>query len=586
MEFAIGEAQLQRRLELEKQLEKDNEELAHLQESLQKTNGLTEKMRTLEKVAMIVEYLDLPYKEETFITKGPSKDGDLNSYLAVVSKMKEALSYLTATKYKASEMAIIQLKLVLLKAQMHFDVLFRKWLVQCSLPIDSLEYIEADKPPPTIPQEKLDELSNLAAELGTLDMAPGDKGDLREHVKIYAEVRSGYLKKSLAPLASVASSQDYKKVQGYQKGASMFPAYLKCFLRMIKIEKELIGKLIIKPQALACYNLTIKDAADLLVETGDTLVLRGKRIMQKKDSNDIYMLIDISEALTIVVKEYEGIIKASTYYSGEKGLEISEMIGHVKSTSAQFFKEILDELQADNQKAALPSDGTVHEITSVTMNVIKRLLDYQSAVDVILNYARTTTITLPSPNFQILMTDFLENLLTSLDGKAKCFKKVTLGHIFLMNNCYYVHKQAKLNRLDEIVKTDIVARFEANWSKHKDLYRETWKPCFDYLMDTIYVQTGGVKALTKAQKDGVKDRFKNFNSELESMLAIQRTYTIPDPDLKANVMKDLKAILLPLYSRFYERYTHTEFTKSPEKYMKYNKEALEKLLDQFFEGSI
>jgi hypothetical protein len=27
-------------------------------------------------------------------------------------------------------------------------------------------------------------------------------------------------------------------------------------------------------------------------------------------------------------------------------------------------------------------------------------------------------------------------------------------------------------------------------------------------MDTTYVQTGGVKALTKAHKDAVKDRFK------------------------------------------------------------------------------
>ncbi|KAI8849559.1 Cullin repeat-like-containing domain protein [Chytridium lagenaria] len=495
MAFAIGEAQLQRRLDLERQLEQDTDELAQLQDSLEKTNGLTEKM-----VAMIVEYLDLPNKEEVYITKGP-KDGDFAPYLAVVGKMKEALSYLTATKYKASEVTIVQL---------------------VTLIPSSHAYGFLGTPPPSIPKDKLDELSVIAAELGSLDMAPGSKGDLREHVKIFSE--------------------DFKKTQGYQRGVSMFPAYVKSCLSMMKVEKELIGKLIIKPQALACFGLTIKESVELLLETGESLIMRGKRMGHKKDSNDIYMLIDISETLTVVVKEFEGIIA----YSQDKGLEISDMIGNVKGVPAQFFKEILDELQADSQKSALPADGTVHEITSVTLNVIKRLLEYHSAVDIILSYARTTTITLPSPNFQILITDFLENLLTSLDARSKGYKK------------------AKMCRLDEVVKTDILSRFETTWSKQKDLYRDTWKPCFDYLMDTIYVQAGGVKALTKAQKDGVKDRFKNFNSELESMLAIQKTYTIPDVELKALVMKDLKS----------------------EKYIKYDKDGLEKLLDQFFEGSI
>ncbi|KAJ3105464.1 GTP-binding nuclear protein gsp1/Ran [Phlyctochytrium planicorne] len=614
MEFGLGETQIQRRLLLEKQIEKDSEELEQLQASLLKTNTLTDKMctmlssfeerlgkletsilpihrstqrltvfheniqKTLEKVGMIVEYIDLPHKEENFITKGPGKDGEMGPYLQVVGKMKEALTFLTATKYKAAEMAISQL---VTEYWQRFGVL-RKLLTQSSPAIDPLEFAHADNVIPTIPKEKLDELSVLAAELGSLDMAPGDKGDLREHVKIYAEVRSAYLKKSLAPLAAMAGTQDLKKSQVYQKGTSSFPAYMRCFLKMIKVEKELIAKLIIKPQALACFNLTIKDACDSIIEIGDNLILRGKRAMQKRDSNDIYMLIDLSESLTAIVKEHESIVK----YSGERGAEVFELVSHVKGVVAQYFKEILDELQADSQKSALPADGTVHEITSVTLNVIKRLLEYHTAVDVVLNHARTTTITLPSPNFLILVTDFLENLFMSLDNKAKGYKKPTIAYIFLMNNYYYVSKQARQFRLEEIVKTDILTRFESSWSKQKDLYRDTWKPCFDYLMDTIYVQAGGVKALTKAQKDGIKDRFKNFNAELENMLAIQRTYTVPDAELKALVMKDLKAILLPLYTRFHERYTNTEFSKNPEKYIRYDKDSLEKVLDQFFEGSI
>ncbi|KAJ3103454.1 GTP-binding nuclear protein gsp1/Ran [Phlyctochytrium bullatum] len=355
--------------------------------------------KALDKVALLVEYMDLPSREETFITKG-------------------------------------------------------------------------------IPTDKLEELSTLAVQLRTLDMAPGEKSELREHVKSYADVRSAYLKKSITSLSAAAAAQDFKKVQGYMRGASLFPAVFRVFMKLLK------------------------DAADLVIETGDSLVVRGRRAFQKKDNTDVFMLIDIGESLTAIIKENESIIK----YAGEKGLEILEMVNNIKSACAQFLKDFIDDLKAENLKGALPGDGTVHESTSITINIVKRLLEYEQAVDIILNYAK-------SP-----------------------FSR--------------------------------------------------WKPCFDYLMDTIYVQSGGVKALTKAQKDGIKDRFKNFNSELESMLAIQRTYTIPDPDLKGTVMKELKAVLLPLYTRFHQRYTSIEFSKNPDKYIKYDQDSLEKVLDQFFVGSM
>lgn len=60
-------------------------------------------------------------------------------------------------------------------------------------------------------------------------------------------------------------------------------------------------------------------------------------------------------------------------------------------------------------------------------------------------------------------------------------------------------------------------------------------------------------------------------------------YAIPDVELRAQVIREIKAILLPMYNRFYDKYTDTEFSKTPEKYLKYSKEVLGETLDQFFE---
>ncbi|KAJ3179204.1 Exocyst complex component 7 [Irineochytrium annulatum] len=572
----FNEAQLQRRLDLERKLDADLDELAKLQGSLMKSNALTEKM-----VSLITDYFDLASKEETYISKGPSSD-DLKPYIAVVSKMKEALHYLTTTRYRAAETAIAMLKLVLLKAQRHYDILFRRWLSQCSSPIDpTLHYLDPDSPPVVPPQKLMEDLHTIAQELGSLDMAPGEKGDVRDYVKAYADVRSAYLSRSLAPLATSAAALDLKKGAGYQRGMNPLCPLVRCFLRMIKTERELISKLIIKPQALACFHATISPAADALLEVGEQQVSRAKRNLARREHNDLYLLIDTAETLTACVRESDGMIA----YAGSKGGEVVEMVAGMKAAAVGFFKGFLEDIQGDVQKSGLPTDGTVHEITSVTINIVRRLLDFESGVDMMLTYARTTASTLSPSTFPALVVDMLESLFATLDAKSKGYKKNTLAYIFLLNNYYYIHKQIKSMRTADFLPKELMTKYETAWVKQKDLYRESWKPCFDYLMDTTYVQAGGVKAMTKAQRDGVKDRFKNFNSEFDSTYSTQRVYTISDPELKAQVVKDIKGVLLPLYTRFLDRYRDSEFSKNPSKYIRYDKESLEAVLDRFFDGA-
>jgi hypothetical protein len=56
-------------------------------------------------------------------------------------------------------------------------------------------------------------------------------------------------------------------------------------------------------------------------------------------------------------------------------------------------------------------------------------------------------------------------------------------------------------------------------------------------------------------------------------------------ELRAQVIKEIKAVLLPLYNRFYDKYTDVEFSKNPEKYVKYSKEELAGCLEKLFDAS-
>jgi exocyst complex protein 7 len=79
-------------------------------------------------------------------------------------------------------------------------------------------------------------------------------------------------------------------------------------------------------------------------------------------------------------------------------------------------------------------------------------------------------------------------------------------------------------------------------------------------MDPALIQNGVmVKTLNKAQRELVKERFKAFNTEIEEMHKQQKMWAIPDPDLRASMMKEIKSVLIVLYTRFYERFDLSGF---------------------------
>lgn len=60
------------------------------------------------------------------------------------------------------------------------------------------------------------------------------------------------------------------------------------------------------------------------------------------------------------------------------------------------------------------------------------------------------------------------------------------------------------------------------------------------------------KQLSNQKRQLLKDRFKNFNTELEELQRIQRDWSLPDPVLRSRVRNDNVELLVPLYTRFYE----------------------------------
>ena len=81
------------------------------------------------------------------------------------------------------------------------------------------------------------------------------------------------------------------------------------------------------------------------------------------------------------------------------------------------------------------------------------------------------------------------------------------------------------------------------------------------------------------------DDFQGFNKEVEEIFRIQKGYTIPDSELREILKRDNKEFILPKYRAFLAKYRTTNFSKNPEKYIRYTERDIGSYIDKFFDSA-
>ena len=89
----------------------------------------------------------------------------------------------------------------------------------------------------------------------------------------------------------------------------------------------------------------------------------------------------------------------------------------------------------------------------------------------------------------------------------------------------------------------------------------------------------------KNLKDTLKERVKSFNTEVEEECKVYDGLVLADRDLRADLIKEAKQLLLVPYVSFIRVCIEAQFSKHPEKYIKFDKEKLEAMLGRIFAGT-
>ncbi|XWS68770.1 hypothetical protein CRYUN_Cryun04dG0120800 [Craigia yunnanensis] len=151
-----------------------------------------------------------------------------------------------------------------------------------------------------------------------------------------------------------------------------------------------------------------------------------------------------------------------------------------------------------------------------------------------------------------------------------------------MNNGRYILQKIKES-------TEIYEMMGHSWSRkrtldlrqyHKNYQRETWSKVLQC------TNHEGLQMSGKVSKAILKERFKNFNTMFDEILKTHSTWVVSDEQLQSELRVSISAVVIPAYRSFLGRFkSYLDYSRQAEKYIKYQPEDIEGMLDQLFDGN-
>ncbi|KAK8561537.1 hypothetical protein V6N13_149292 [Hibiscus sabdariffa] len=307
----------------------------------------------------------------------------------------------------------------------------------------------------------------------------------------------------------------------------------------------------------------------------------------------LFKFLDIYEALRDLKN-----LEIDNYLPAKESVsETSRMQCRIGGTVVSIFSQLENSIESDNAGRIPVAGGAVHPLTRYTMNYLKYACEYKDTLEQVFekhdemegstaekvpeNCIEKDDRCLPASPFALKLMKVMDLLDANIEMKSKLYRSPSLCYIFLMNNGRYI--------LQKIKESEIYDMLGHSWSRkrtsdlrryHKLYQRETWSN----VLQTISHE--GVQVHGKVSKTIVKERFKNFNALFDEILKTQSTWVVSDEQLKSELRVSISSVMIPAYRSFVARFqSHFDNSKQAGKFIKYQPEDIEELIEQLFEGN-
>ncbi|XP_072167863.1 exocyst complex component 7-like [Diadema setosum] len=374
--------------------------------------------------------------------------------------------------------------------------------------------------------------------------------------------------------------------------------YLYCvssLVRLMQSEAQLMTTIIPEESQKKTFDKIIEKPLDTILHDGEAIISAAKRAIAKHDYTAVLSIFPVLKHLLAVKPDFDETLQGTAPSTRSK---LPSLVSSLENTGSRALEEFFDIIKNDPDKSNMPKDGTVHGLTSNALIFLENLLDYVETAAAMLATQKDPTLQMRSADpkakqrrVATYVGKVLGALSLNLDQKAKTYSDQYLGAMFLLNNYHYILKSLQRSGLIKLVvlsNPDIESHYEEIIKEQKKEYSKSWNKVLAHILEVnkpVATQRLAPDAakLKDKERQQIKEKFKGFNTELEELHRIQSCYAIPDSTLREAVRRDNRDFIVPRYIQFRDRYFNTNFTKNPEKYMKYSPEQVKDLLDKFFD---
>ena len=576
------------------------------------TQQLQVTSRNIDKVNEAIEKLRQPLdargQEEGIIRAGPKQSG-LQPYLSALKRIDRALQDLTSSNLRSNQAVISEFHSLLTTGVNQLNDLYRHMLQEDANPLEPLHYITKQISFPTISQEKVAFLGQIASAIASAGATAARMGQRDEDVaaRIYAEVRGEYLHRSLQNLA-MASVSTSKRRGGeseiYKQGSSGISTYVSSIEAMFLAEHENTSR-ILRNDSPRVLTMTCGKAISTFARALSDMN-SGIKSRMLTDCFLAYEILELGTPLAYRIEQRTGAMRSA----------FSDALRPIRETARSSLADVLNQTKAQAEATqALPPDGNTIPLVSQTATRLQQMANFDRPLLTMLaslgegNWrsqqvaASSSTLALeltPSTENPTLLSHYLLDivcgLLDALQKQSTTLHRTKpLQGIFLLNSIALlqrsINSNADLTRYLSISPHN--QKLDAYRKSASSTYISAWREPSAHLLDTISTKTGAsgpgprpvsgqpidstsiIKSLSGKDKDKIKEKFKNFNASFEELVARHKSLHM-EKEVKSTVSREIQAMIEPLYGRFWDRYH--EVDKGKGKVVKYTKAELSAVL--------
>jgi len=558
--------------------------------------------RITEAIEKARQPLDMRNREEQVLRERPERVG-LGQYIASMDRTNRALKDLKASNMRSNQKAAADLSELLEVGTRNLETVFRDVVRQDSQPIEPLQQIMRGNEFPKFSQKSSAELRTINGQVASFQ-AQTSNTDLSPTAKVYAQERGQYIQLSLQNL-SAASLSTARKVNAdavYKPGSNGIATYCSGIQGMFIAEYACICEIFQREEWNPVLTATCQSA---LAAFGNTLRDLDNHIRTNliTDCYLAYEIVDLVSNTSFELEEKTGMLKQ----------QMSDALKPVRETAKASLSFLLNDTRNKIQQLmVLPSDGSAVPLTSDVMQRLQLMTAFLPPLSSIMrslgdggwtstpNATASSSSSVPTLKsfdvgadgaqlFAHYCTDTIETLLSNLDSRARSLLKVKAAQgVFLANNVCVIERAIRASDLANLISTAAQPKLDTWKKKAQSAYTDGWKDCADHLLDVGYAtkaprpQSGGgvdsaaiIKAMSSKDKDGIKEKFKNFNTGFDELVARHKSFRM-EGEVRRDLGRAVQLFLERLYIRFYDRYNGVD--KGKGKYVKYDKAQVSQIL--------